>query len=360
MMVTLVTILLVGAAVGCQTIRQRYNRIAVPAVHVSISDPALVGISDPALVGEPPKVQRSQLVAMKSIGIDSIRFDADWAMVQPDSPRKFDWTELDQAVDSARAAGMSVDLIIDGCPPWAALSGTRDDQTPVPASPHNYARWAASVAARYAPRGVNLFEIWNEPNAADTWSPRASPSAYTADLIAAYSAIKAVDRSAFIISGGLAPAATNGRDFSPIDFLKAMYADGAKGSFDALGYHAYSYPALPYTYEPWSAWSQMDKTNPSLRSIMKDNGDNNKPIWITEFGAPTEGPDGVGETAQAAAISQAISAVRITSWLGALYVYTWQDSGNSPDTDEDWFGILTARGKPKLAYAAIRAARAHR
>ena len=104
----------------------------------------------------------------------------------------------------------------------------------------------------------------------------------------------------------------------------------------------------------------MDQTNPSLRSIMKDNGDNDKPIWITEFGAPTEGPHGVGETAQATAISQAISAVRITSWLGALYVYTWQDSGNNPNTDEDWFGILTARGKPKLAYAAIRAARSHR
>jgi hypothetical protein len=352
MMITLVTILLVGAGVGCQTIRQRYSKVADPIADVSISDPALVG--------EPPKVQRSQLVAMKSIGIDSIRFDADWSMVQPDGPRQFDWTELDQAVDSARAAGISVDLIIDGCPSWAALPGTRGDHTPVPASPHNYARWAANVAARYAPRGVNLFEIWNEPNAADTWSPRASPSAYTADLIAAYSAIKAVDRSAFIISGGLAPAATNGRDFSPIDFLKAMYADGAKGSFDALGYHAYSYPVLPDTYEPWSGWSQMDQTNPSLRSIMKDNGDSDKPIWITEFGAPTEGPHGVGETAQATAISQAISAVRITSWLGALYVYTWQDSGNNPNTDEDWFGILTARGKPKFAYAVIRAARSHR
>jgi hypothetical protein len=73
-----------------------------------------------------------------------------------------------------------------------------------------------------------------------------------------------------------------------------MYANGAKGSFDALGYHAYSFRELPDTYG--SGWSQMAQTSPSPRSMMIRNGDGNKPIWVTEFGAPSGGPDGVGET----------------------------------------------------------------
>ena len=115
-------------------------------------------------------------------------------MVQPRGPKKFDWTPIDQEVKSARAAGMSVDLVIDGCPPWAALAGTNGDACPQPASAAQYATWAAQVAARYAPQGVGIFEIWNEPNNAGFWPPKPNAAAYTADLVAAYAAIKELIR----------------------------------------------------------------------------------------------------------------------------------------------------------------------
>jgi hypothetical protein len=133
---------------------------------------------------------------MKSTGITSIRLDADWATVQPRYARTFNWRRLDQVVHSVRAAGLSVDLIIRDCPPWAAVPAARGDPSPQPASPVQYATWAAEVAARYAPQGVSLFEIWNEPNTSAFWQPAPDPAAYTADLIAAYSAIKKVDPSA--------------------------------------------------------------------------------------------------------------------------------------------------------------------
>jgi len=68
--------------------------------------------------------QAAQLSAMKAIGITEIRLDANWDWVQYGGPGTFDWSQLDQAVASVRAAGMSLDLIIDGCPPWAALCPT--------------------------------------------------------------------------------------------------------------------------------------------------------------------------------------------------------------------------------------------
>jgi polysaccharide biosynthesis protein PslG len=327
--------------------------LVTAAVVLSPAPAPRYGIADPYFVGETAGTQASQVDAMKAIGITSLRFDADWDSVQHAGPGAFDWASLDRAVSSARTAGLSVDLTIYGCPPWAASASTRGDPSPTPASPALYARWAAEVAARYAPKGVNTFEIWNEPNNALFWPPRANPSAYTADLVAAYSAIKAVDPSAFVISGGLAPEPTDGKNMSAIDFLKTMYADGAEDSFDALGYHPYSFPALPQTYEPWSAWSQMAQTHPSIRSVMASNGDGGKPIWITEFGAPTGGPRGVGEAAQAAALTQAIADTKATSWIGALYIYTWQDKNTDPGAHQDWFGLLTAGGSRKPAYEEV-------
>ena len=314
------------------------------------------GVADADLIGKKAAVQASQLAMMKSIGIKSIRLDADWATVQPSGPGMFNWGSLDQVIHSIRTAGLSVDLIIDGCPPWAAAPSARGSPPSQPASPAQYATWAAEVAARYAPEGVHLYEIWNEPNNSVFWDPEPNPAAYTADLVSAYAAIKKVDPSAFIISGGLAPGPSYDSNISPVDFLKAMYANGAKGSFDALGFHPYSYPALPDTYKPWSGWSQMANTKPSLRSIMTGNGDADKPIWITEFGAPSGGPGGVGNAAQATAFRQAIARAEKTTWIGAFYIYSWQDLGTDPGNVEDWFGLLTATGSPKPAYNIVAAA----
>lgn len=314
------------------------------------------GISDPALLNETASAQTSQLAAMKAIGVNSVRVDASWAEVQPDGPGTFNWGQVDQAVNSILTAGMSVDLVIDGCPPWAAVPGASGDSSPQPASSAQYAAYAAKVAARYAPQGVGTFEIWNEPNIAEFWQPAPNPQAYTADLKAAYAAIKKVNRSAFVISGGLAPASTDGTNYNSRDFLKAMYANGAKGSFDALGVHPYSFPASPDTYETWSAWSQMNQTNPSIRDILASHGDGGKKIWITEFGAPSSGPDGVGEAAQSTDITQAILQARSTSWIGAIYLYTWVDDGANPADGGDQYGLLTGGGTQKPAYHGVAAA----
>jgi polysaccharide biosynthesis protein PslG len=312
------------------------------------------GMADPDLLGESASTQAAQLAAMKAIGISEIRLDANWDWVQYGGQNSFDWSQLDQAVASVRAAGMSLDLIIDGCPPWAAVSGTAGDDSPQPASSSQYAQWAAEVAARYAPQGVSTFEIGNEPNNAAFWQPAPNPAAYTSDLIAAYKAVKKVDPSAFILSAGLAPESNDGTNINAVTFLQDMYADGAKGYFDGVGYHPYSYPALPNTYQSWSGWSQMNQTSSSIRSVMTANGDSGKKIYITEVGAPSAGPAGVGQTAQATEFTQAIAAAKTTSWIGGMYLYSWQDRGTDTSTSEDWFGLLTSSGAQKPAYTAVK------
>jgi hypothetical protein len=309
------------------------------------------GMSVPLLVEDTPSEQMATLVKMKSIGLTWVRVEANWSQIQPDDPTTFDWSPLDQEVQAIVAAGMKADLVIDDTPAWAQAPGA-DANWGEPASATAYATYAGEVAARYGPMGVKAYEIWNEPNNQEFWYPAPNPTLYTAMLKDAYVAIKAAEPDATVISGGLAPEANNGSDIAPITFLQEMYADGAQGSFDALGDHAYSYPALPDTYESWSGWSQMDQTSPSLRSVMVANGDGNKQIWITEIGAASAGPNGVGTAAQAAEVTQAVAGAKASSWIGAMFFYSYEDAA----TDPDYYGLLNADGSAKPAWTALATA----
>jgi hypothetical protein len=329
---------------------------AAPAPGAAVASAAVVyGVSDPALLTQSATVQVEQLEAMKAMGVTSVRLEANWYWGQPTGPSSFDWGELDQAVASIQKVGLSADLIIDGCPAWAAVSDAQGDMYAQPASSAVFATWAGAVAARYGDKGVKYFEVWNEPNLAVFWQPAPDPAAYTADLKVAYAAIKVVDPSAVVLSGGLAPADNDGTDYDPRTFLEDMYADGAEGSFDGLGYHPYSYPDSPDTVASWSGWSMMSDTSPSIRSIMTENGDSRKKIWITEYGAPTSGPNSVGETGQSTDLVQAISQVASLDWIGSFYIYTWSDISTLP-ADENGFGLLTDENTQKPAYSAVTGA----
>lgn len=309
-----------------------------------------VGISVPNLTYLSAATQAAWLANIKQLGLQWIRIEANWAAIQPDSAGTYDWTSLDQMVSSAKADGIHVLMIVDGTAPWASASGAMYAQ---PSSPAAFATFAGAVAARYVPQGVVDYEVWNEPNIVEFWSPAPNPEAYSQLLQDTYTAIKAVSTSTTVISGGLSPAEDDGTNIAPVTFLTDMYADGDKAYFDAVGDHPYSYPALPNTYESWSGWSQMDQTNPSIRSVMAANGDSAKQVWITEVGAPSAGPDGVGDTAQASEITEAIANAQSLSWVGGVFVYTYEDAGTDPTNDQDWFGVVDASGNPKPSYQAL-------
>jgi hypothetical protein len=332
--------------------------LAVATPRHSVTAARVFGVADPTLLNEPAATQVAQLEAMKAMGITSVRLDANWYWGQLNGPGTFVWAPLDEAMASIHKVGLSADLILDGCPPWASVPAANGAEFSQPASSAAFATWAKAVAARYGPEGAKYFEIWNEPNLVGSWAPTPNPAAYTADLKAAYAAIKAVDPSARVLSGGLAPTYDTSTTINPTTFLTDMYAHGAKGSFDGVGDHPYSFPAAPDTFESWSGWSQMAATASSMRSVMTANGDAAKKIWITEYGAPTVGPDAISEADQSEDLVQGIAQVKQVSYIGAFYIYTWQDV-DSVGAGNDGYGMLTDTGAQKPSYAAVSAALGH-
>lgn len=227
-----------------------------------------------------------------------------------------------------------------------------------PDDPHvaDFAKFATFLATRYGPMGVHSWEVWNEPNIQPFWATGADPVRYTALLKAACAAIKQADSAAVVITAGLAPAGSDGGNLTPMDFLSGIYAAGAKGSFDAVGMHPYTFPGMPNATDGSAYWwTKMD----DLRAIMAANGDGDKKVWMTEYGAPTNGPPDSGkvtEAKQAAMLDAAYALNRAAGWAGPLFWYDLRDSGTEVGTIENFFGLVRPDGSYKPAYATMKAA----
>lgn len=287
---------------------------------------------------------------IKSMGAKWIRFDFNWADMQYDGPAQYKWANYDRIVTAANAHGIKVLGTIAYVPPWALPSDCSDMYHCRPKNVQDYATFANTIVAHYAPKGVKYWEIWNEPNGGAF-----TPAYYTELMKAGYPAIKSADPNAYVLAGGSMPSDTTGTKYSPIDFLTGIYANGGKGYFDGLAHHPYCWGAglanCPSTYAYWSAWSQMADTNPSLRSVMVANGDSNKLIWATEYGAPTSGGTlAISEAQQAQVVRDAYTLFASYSWSGPMLWYQYKDKCTTATDTECFFGLLRSDGTHKAAY----------
>jgi polysaccharide biosynthesis protein PslG len=302
------------------------------------------------------------------LGTGWIRMDFDWTSIQPNYVTTYDWSNIDRVIKAATARNLKVLPILTYTPAWARPADCTNDKC-APANPTKFATFAAEAAKRYAPQGVHTWEIWNEPNLSMFWQPAPDAKVYANLLKLASAAIKNQDTQAKIITGGLSPADTAGLNISPIDFLTRLYQTGVASSFDAVGMHPYTYPFLPTDANPWSAWLQMSVTKPNLRSIMANNGDSAKQIWLTEYGVPTGGPglaavaatnnysgqyDHVSEALQAQIVSNMISNYKTLTFAGPLFWYTDKDLGTSNSTNENFFGLIRYDGSEKPAFGIFK------
>jgi len=199
------------------------------------------------------------------------------------------------------------------------------------------------MATRYPQ--IQSWEVWNEPNTSFFWRPAVSVKAYINLLQKTYRAVKSANPKATVILGGLSPGANDGvKDSVPAaDFLNMVYQNGAGASFDAVAYHAYGEGPL----ENWLADALVE-----LRSVMHANGDDRKPIWITEMGCYTHGPGSVSETWQAEYLTESRTFLAGIPYVERVYWYTLQDA-NSSAAPEMNYGLFRADGTPKLAVHAF-------
>lgn len=281
-----------------------------------------------------------------------VRFDFDWSILEP-RRGEFDWSGTDRVVDAARAHGLQILGLLTHTPEWAR-AGDADDTHGRPADPDEFGRFGADVAQRYRDR-ISHWEIWNEPNLAVFFGPQPDPVAYAALLESASSRIRAAVPGAVIVSGGLSPATDNGTDIAPTTFLSELYELGVAESFDVVGMHPYSYPALPSdaSTKSWNSFYRMR----DMHDIMIGHGDDGKPMWATEFGSPTgTGTDAVDAERQAEILRDGITEQRRLGFVDKLFVYSLVDRGTDESDREQNFGVIDHALAPKPAWHVMRTA----
>lgn len=290
---------------------------------------------------------------IRKSGAEWVRYDLNWNTVQAQNTSSFDWSINDRITAAATKHNLKVVMILDLTPPHQRVSGCSLGERCAPTSPEAFSTFASSAVQHYVPRGVHTWEIWNEPNIAFRFGPATDPEKYVAMLRGSYKAIKQADPSAIVIAGSTAPAASENGDLRPLDFLRQMYDRGAAGYFDAISAHPYTYPLTPQQSSYDDAWGQMV----SMHELMEENGDGDKRIWITEFGAPTNGPnvarDHVSEDVQATTLTEAASIFRKYPWSGPLFWYGYKDVGIDSNTSENFYGLVRADGSKKPAFDAF-------
>ncbi|MCL4508370.1 MAG: hypothetical protein M1296_02460 [Chloroflexi bacterium] len=318
------------------------------------------------------------LTAIQNAGFTWAKQQVVWSSIQPNSPNQSNWGELDTIVNTANQMNIKLMFSIVEAPAWARVG---PDQ-PYPSNPQLLASFLSTLATRYKGK-VAAYEIWNEENFAREVGPGdINPGNYVELLKAAYTAIKAVDPAAIVVSGAPTPTGVNDPNIAMDDntYLQQMFAyQGGIVSnyFDVLGAHA----------EPWAnppnAWigtpeppnvtgynnapSFFFRRLENYRADMVAAGDGNKKIWETEFGydsCPTPAPavpnyeycKWITEQQQAQYTVQAFQYARANyPWLGGIFIWNLNFQYFVPDTDEKWgFANLRADYSPRPVYTAVQ------
>ncbi|WP_198035145.1 cellulase family glycosylhydrolase [Streptacidiphilus rugosus] len=310
-----------------------------------------------------------------ALGVRWIRLDLSWEDIQPDTPTGYQWNRFDRVVNAARARGLNLLPTIAYTPSWARSSGCRAGQSCPPANPETFADFAAQAVERYSPKGITTWEIWNEPNIKPFWEPKPDPAAYTRLLAVTTKAIRHVNPRAYLLMGGLAAVGTDKSTgyVSQTAFLAAVSELGANKMVDAISYHPYTYPYLPTDDTTFGTAFQRISTYTSdnLVAILEKYGTPREPVWITETGAPTNGPgaaaDGktippnatdVTEAFQAQIATASVTAAANNPHVAAMFWFADRDSGTAADRAfrSKFYGLRHNNGTAKPAFAALQSA----
>ena len=148
----------------------------------------------------------------------------------------------------------------------------------------------------------------------------------------------------------------------PVSFLKAIYAYGGRGYFDAFAHHPYSFPCSPLYEAPWNAFGQ----TAAIFYTMAANGDGAKKVWGTEVGSPTGADLGPCPSNAGVSVTEAVQALHVHHYLygwtvtfqaftGPLIFYSIRNNGTNPWVRDDNFGLLRRDFSPKPSYQVFSA-----
>ncbi|MFC2968285.1 cellulase family glycosylhydrolase [Acidimangrovimonas pyrenivorans] len=242
------------AALRAATAACTRTRARIPGGVLGISDPHA---DDPGVI---------DLIA--ATGVHWVRAEFYWRKIEPVPGAGYHWAHYDAMVKAYARRGIRIQAILtympDSLPPdWSQRAAA-------------FERFTAAAVRRYAPLGVHLWEVFNEPNLPGYgWltrgnDTRANLDGYVLMLAAANRAMRKNDPKAVVLIGGMASDQHRGL---PVETTMArVYRLGARNCFDVMAFHPYGYQG------------RFGAARARIDALLEKAGDSDKPVWFNEYG----------------------------------------------------------------------------
>jgi hypothetical protein len=322
----------------------------------------------------------ANMQALSAAGINWLRCDFSWAIIQPVDSAHFTWTTTDAVMTAAAQTGMNVLAIIDYCTPWASSKGDQigDARFFHPTNNSDYANYAWAIVSRYGPGGafwsahpefvprpLTAVEIWNEPSAYYYWLPEPDSSDYAAMALAAAKAIKSVGPQVkVIVPADLYESRNDGE--GPTLWGRSVFAAQPTlvNYVDAISVHPYPSSVCP---DPLDDTRNVDqgfygKALVARDLVMNQTG-RELPVWITEVGWTTATSTSIGVTETNAAtytnhaLGRALQANGTTQpyrpAIDMIFFYKYGRSNGVMTDAQGNYMLLRADGTAKPAWPEV-------
>lgn len=306
------------------------------------STASALGFAVPEVFGMTSSELDTVLNRVAGSGATWIRLDMAWCSIE-ETQGQFDWSYTDSAVAAAATRNIQVLGLPTCTPAWAANGGDWTTGASSPGQQAGYVAFIDALAQRYKGK-ISAWEMWNEPNLDQFWSPKPSATSYASLVRAAVPKIRVADPTATILTGGIGDGPPP--DIHPLPWLEALYAEDVMTLFDGVAVHLYPDYAA-------GTIGEMGVIH-EYRSLLDRHGDATKQLWATEVGATTLGQPGASETLQAKLLTEQVNTWRTVPNRGPLFFYTLNDFPAS-DESESNFGLYRKDGSEKPAVSAFRA-----
>jgi hypothetical protein len=315
------------------------------------------------------------LALTKDANFNWVKYQVRWADQEP-LPGSIDLDKLDSVISQANGYGFHVLLSVVTAPDWSRPADTDLSVPGPPEDPADYANFVGLLAERYMGY-VDAYEVWNEQNLWYEWGGQGRLNAgdYVELLKAAYTAIKAADPAALVISGGLTPTGVDDGVVAVDDvrYLQQMYDAGLKEYCDGVGAHPGGYNNPPDDDPEHNTTSTTTfKGHPSFyykrfeqyHEVMANNGDDGKQLWFSEFGwASSDNPPASYEFAldnteemQAQYLVRAFELAKEAGYVGPMFLWDLNFGPAAEPGDSKAkkpFSILRDDWSPRPAFDAV-------
>lgn len=278
----------------------------------------------------------SPINSMKELGVGWSREEFIWELIEPEKG-DFQWSFYDQATGALSSSKVNILGVLDYSAPWATEDPNRANADKYMPNIDDWKNYVTKVVTRYSGR-VKYWQIWNEPNITTFFRPAPNANQYLEILKSAYEAIKKIDPSAQVVIAG-----TSGVD---VGYLRQLRDLAAGDYFDILAVHPYSFD---FVSPPEGNFLN------NMRNAQKLSEEfGGKPIWLTEFGWPTNSNEVASENIQAKYLSRVYLMSYQFPNVKKLFWYDLRNDGDDKNDRENNFGLINRDYTKKKAYYAYK------